>query len=271
MIFKRVTDDEALRLFLYLQKISREWSLLNNITWDRIGSAVADTTYGGYVIITGALFIGRLVGELPTHKRITEFVLLGIGTILFIVLGKWHRFWANLFFILEHITKRIFSIGSLELAALDSVPPDLVDNAAILGGVSLLTAVLFLIDMGGPKAKRTSTHAQTVPRSVSKPLETRTISQQVYEIEREIDRSEKTHLDSPKVEQKEVKNGHAGQNGVKKESKNGERTKRFGIYGKDVLELEEQKGDSEWEDIPPKMAAHSPVWSHIRKGTNVGY
>lgn len=88
LIFKRVTDDEALRLFLYLQKISREWSLLNNITWDRIGSAVADTTYGGYIIITGSLFIGRLIGELPTEKRITELVLLGIGTILFIVLGN---------------------------------------------------------------------------------------------------------------------------------------------------------------------------------------
>lgn len=82
-----MSDDEAARLFLYLQKLSREWSLLNNITWDRIGSAVADATYGGYVIITAALLIGRLVGELPTEKRITEMVLLGLGALLFVILG----------------------------------------------------------------------------------------------------------------------------------------------------------------------------------------
>lgn len=90
MITKRVTDDEAARLFLYLQKLSREWSLLNNITWDRIGSAVADATYGGYVIITAALLIGRLSGELPTEKRITEMVLLGLGALLFVVLGNFY-------------------------------------------------------------------------------------------------------------------------------------------------------------------------------------
>lgn len=88
LIFKRVTDDEASRVFLYLQKISREWSLLNNITWSRVGAALADTTYGGYFIITFALFIGRLFGELPTRKRIAEYILLGLGTILFVVLGK---------------------------------------------------------------------------------------------------------------------------------------------------------------------------------------
>lgn len=75
-------------MFLYLQKVSREWSLLNNITWSRVGAALADATYGGYLIITFALFIGRLFGELPTRKRITEYILLGIGLILFAVLGK---------------------------------------------------------------------------------------------------------------------------------------------------------------------------------------
>lgn len=154
------------------------------------------------------------------------------------------------------------NLGSLELAALDSVPPDLVDNAAILGSVSLLTAALFLLDMGGPKARKTSTHAQTVPRTVAKPLETRTISQQVYDIEKEI---EKTHLDSPEMrkQSKDQRNGHVGQkNGMKE-------PKRFGIYGKDVLELEEQRDESDVEqEVPPKMVHHSPVWSHIRKGTN---
>lgn len=89
LTYKRVTDDEASRVFVYLRRISREWSLLNNITWSRVGAALGDATYGGYLIITFALFIGRLCGELPTRKRITEYILLSLGTILFVVLGEY--------------------------------------------------------------------------------------------------------------------------------------------------------------------------------------
>lgn len=89
LVFKRVTDDEAFSLRLYLQKLSREWSLLNNITWSRVGAAAADATFGGYLIITAALFIGRITGELPTHRRVTELVLLGTGSILFIAMGQY--------------------------------------------------------------------------------------------------------------------------------------------------------------------------------------
>lgn len=34
----RVTDDESRRVFHYLRNRSREWSLLNNVTWGSIGS-----------------------------------------------------------------------------------------------------------------------------------------------------------------------------------------------------------------------------------------
>lgn len=33
----RVTDDESRRVFHYLRNRSREWSLLNNVTWGSIG------------------------------------------------------------------------------------------------------------------------------------------------------------------------------------------------------------------------------------------
>lgn len=91
LICKTVSDDEAQRLYLYLQKISREWSLLNQITWDKYGSSAADATYGGYVIITFALMIGKLSSELPTKKRISEYILLVIGIILYAVLGRFNQ------------------------------------------------------------------------------------------------------------------------------------------------------------------------------------
>lgn len=49
LVCKRVTDDESVRLSLYLQKISREWSLLRNITWDSIGASFGDAIYGGNI------------------------------------------------------------------------------------------------------------------------------------------------------------------------------------------------------------------------------
>lgn len=75
-------------MFLYLQKISREWSLLNNVTWDKLGAAVADAIYGGYVIIVITLLFGKIFGELPTTKRIMEMIFLGVGALLYIILGK---------------------------------------------------------------------------------------------------------------------------------------------------------------------------------------
>lgn len=40
----RVTDDESRRVFHYLRNRSREWSLLNNVTWGSIGTCDSQTT-----------------------------------------------------------------------------------------------------------------------------------------------------------------------------------------------------------------------------------
>lgn len=40
-------------------------------------------------------------------------------------------------------------------ASLDSVPPDLVDNAAVLGTLALITGLLFLLDVGLSRPKPT--------------------------------------------------------------------------------------------------------------------
>lgn len=69
LIYKWWTDYEASRLFFLLEKQSREWPLLNNVTWNQSGSWFADVTFGGYTIICIALFIAHLIGELKSTRK----------------------------------------------------------------------------------------------------------------------------------------------------------------------------------------------------------
>ncbi|XP_003424575.2 uncharacterized protein LOC100679975 isoform X1 [Nasonia vitripennis] len=117
----RVTDDESRRVFHYLRNRSLEWSLLNNVTWGSIGAALATATCGGYIIVTAGLLIAAASGEL--RGRVTERCLLGLGVILFGI------------------------VGALSMASIDSVPNDLIDNAAVLGTLCLVTAMVFIADM----------------------------------------------------------------------------------------------------------------------------
>nr|XP_033324041.1 uncharacterized protein LOC117219198 [Megalopta genalis] len=125
----RVTDDESRRVFHFLRSRSREWSLLNNVTWGAIGAALATATCGGYIIITTGLLIAAATGELTGRK--TELFFLGLGVILFGI------------------------VGALSMASIENVPDDLVDNAAVFGALCLLTALVFIADllMGSPKKK----------------------------------------------------------------------------------------------------------------------
>ncbi|XP_014236004.1 uncharacterized protein LOC106658518 [Trichogramma pretiosum] len=117
----RVTDDESRRVFHYLRNRSLEWSLLNNVTWGTIGAALASATCGGYIIISTGLLIAAATGEIRGRK--TEVLFLGVGIILFGI------------------------VGALSLASIDSVPYDLIDNAAVLGGLCLITGLVFIIDL----------------------------------------------------------------------------------------------------------------------------
>ncbi|KAF5306869.1 hypothetical protein FQA39_LY00099 [Lamprigera yunnana] len=245
---KRVTDDEASRLFLYLQKLSREWSLLNNITWDKVGSAVADATYGGYILITLGLLFGKITGELPTPKRVVEIFLLGIGALLYVVLG------------------------SLEFAALDSVPQDLVDNAAILGTLSLVTAILFLIDLGGPRAQK-STAEPLKLQIVTKPANSIQMAEEAGDVQNKEEINAKDKSDQTK--NKSETNGYdfkvsspsdfkTTQNGYKK-MKERESGRRFDIYGKDAQD-NDNFNENDAKNPGTDLEKHSPVWSQIRKG-----
>ncbi|XP_060840222.1 uncharacterized protein LOC132921293 [Rhopalosiphum padi] len=121
LLYKRWSDAEATRLFYFFEKSSREWPLLNNITRNGAGSLFADVTFGGYIIICVALYIAYLMGELKNSKK-TESFLLVIGAALFI------------------------AVGCLVLTAVDSVPGNLVINALVLGILSIVTGMVFVLD-----------------------------------------------------------------------------------------------------------------------------
>lgn len=62
----------------------------------------------------------------------------------------------------------MLSAGGLELASLDSVPSKLIVNASILGSLSLVVAILFLIDLMGPRVYTSTRPSQTDPISSPK-------------------------------------------------------------------------------------------------------
>lgn len=72
LVYKRYTDNEAIRVFYHLEKLSREWPLLNNITWDENGALLADITFGAFAIITLGLLIAQLTGELRRVRRLVS-------------------------------------------------------------------------------------------------------------------------------------------------------------------------------------------------------
>lgn len=194
---------------------------------------------------------------------------MGVGAVLFIILGE------NQNILMIFFEKLNFFSGSLEFASLDSVPENLVDNAAVIGTLSLVTAALFLLDMGGPKARSTPTvqQQQTPLKIIHKPTEQKITSQQIYNIEKDAAENQKERKED---DAKQTKNGHlmgaiklpdAGgryRDNMYKKMKE-EKPKSFDIYGKDMHD----GSDDEIESIPPKMEEHSPVWSKIRKGRNL--
>jgi hypothetical protein len=72
VIYKRLTDDEAFRTFYLLKKLSREWPLLNNVTWEQNGDFFTDVVLGSYIIITLGLLIGYLCGELRNGRKMVS-------------------------------------------------------------------------------------------------------------------------------------------------------------------------------------------------------
>ncbi|XP_055383370.1 uncharacterized protein LOC129613374 [Condylostylus longicornis] len=144
VITKNLTDQEARRIQLRNQKYSREWSLLSNVTWSREGNAFASVTYGGFTLITALLLISRCINS-RSRPTLTEKIFLTVGMLFF------------------------FTIGSLVYASIEQVQPDLHDNALILGTLSYLVAILFLIDLADPMERTTNRSTQTIENELNFP------------------------------------------------------------------------------------------------------
>ncbi|XP_058831442.1 uncharacterized protein LOC131690021 [Topomyia yanbarensis] len=142
VIAKIITDHEARRVFVRNQKLSREWSLIHNITWSTGGNAFTNIVYGGYTIVIALMLITRCV-DAKSRPNLFEKIVLSLGTLLF------------------------FAAGGLVFASIDQVHPDLHDNAIILGCLSFLVAILFVIDLADPLARMTAHTTQTDSSSLA--------------------------------------------------------------------------------------------------------
>uniref|UniRef100_A0A1W7R514 Secreted protein n=1 Tax=Aedes albopictus TaxID=7160 RepID=A0A1W7R514_AEDAL len=142
IITKIITDHESRRVFVRNQKLSREWSLIHNVTWSSGGNAFTNIVYGGYTIVIALMLITRCV-DAKSRPTLFEKIVLTLGTLLF------------------------FAAGGLVFASIDQVHPDLHDNAIILGCLSFLVAILFVIDLADPLARMTAHMTQTESSSMT--------------------------------------------------------------------------------------------------------
>jgi hypothetical protein len=76
MILKKATDYDASRLFFLLEKLSYEWPLLTNVTWDEHGAAFVDITFGGFIIITAGLVVAAAAGQLRSSNAMVSLFFL---------------------------------------------------------------------------------------------------------------------------------------------------------------------------------------------------
>nr|CAD7577039.1 unnamed protein product [Timema californicum] len=167
IIYKRVMDDVEDRMTVQREKLSRAWSLLNKITWDVNGSSFADITYGGYTIICMGLLIGHLCSSLTHPVRIMKF------------------------YSKENIFRGEFLPWSghrdVRGRHLDMVPPELVPHSAALGVLSLVTALLFLLDIGTGGGRRKAYLARVKKKPPPSKATQTDVGQIVYDATKSLD------------------------------------------------------------------------------------
>lgn len=144
--------------------------------------------------------------------------------------------------------QRLLLPGSLSFASIEHVPHYLIDNASVLGALSIITALLFLIDLGAPRAKK----ARKAPKTQARATQIEVLPQYTQEVEKPVTKKEKKVVETVDVKKKKTK--FDVQNGYKQMK---DKPKRFDIYGKDGEDSESEVST---------VGKHSPVWSNVRKG-----
>ncbi|XP_041563566.1 uncharacterized protein LOC108144157 [Drosophila elegans] len=122
LIVKRLSDKHSERVFVVNKKQSREWTLLNNISWSKEGDDFSTLTFLGYTFISAVLLLTRII-DTTSNYGTAEIILLTCGVIFFTIEGL------LIFFTVEQL------------------PEDLLIYAYSLGTLSFICAALFALDL----------------------------------------------------------------------------------------------------------------------------
>ncbi|XP_017018461.1 uncharacterized protein [Drosophila kikkawai] len=122
LIVKRLSDKHSERVFFSNKKQSREWTLLNSISWTKESDDFGTLTFVGYTFIAAVLLLTRIIDQTSNYGT-CEIVLLTCGV---------------LFFTIE---------GLLIFFTVEQLPQDLLVYAYSLGGLCFICAALFTLDL----------------------------------------------------------------------------------------------------------------------------
>ncbi|KAH8253125.1 hypothetical protein KR032_003653, partial [Drosophila birchii] len=157
LIVKRLSDKHSERVLLSNKKLSREWTLLNSISWTKESDDFATLTFVGYTFIAAVLLLTRIIDQTSNYGT-CEIILLTCGV---------------LFFTIE---------GLLIFFTVEQLPQDLLAFAYSLGGLCFICAALFALDLMLFKnlLKLKNSTAQTEPSkdSATVALKMYTVSQE---------------------------------------------------------------------------------------------
>ncbi|KAH8290226.1 hypothetical protein KR054_001124, partial [Drosophila jambulina] len=122
LIMKRLSDKHSERVFFSNKKQSREWTLLNSISWTKESDDFATLTFVGFTFIAAVLLLTRIIDQTLNYGT-CEIILLTCGV---------------LFFTIE---------GLLIFFTVEQLPQDLLVYAYSLGGLCFICAALFVLDL----------------------------------------------------------------------------------------------------------------------------
>ncbi|KAH8320984.1 hypothetical protein KR067_012900, partial [Drosophila pandora] len=142
LILKRWSDKYSERVFTINKKQSREWLLLNNLSWTREGDDFSTLTFVGYTFIASVFLLTRIIDGASNYST-CEVILLTCGVLFFTVEGivGFNEVISYDYHFIEKF------LGLLKFFALEELPDELTTYAYSLGALSFFCAALFALDL----------------------------------------------------------------------------------------------------------------------------